>query len=193
MDDLIQRQAVFDALRARFGVDFDYGKWWSSTHVLAAIESVPPVTPQEPCEDAISRRTVQDYIAKYLSQYLYNDVREAVEVIEEYIGELPPVKPQYTDAEIQKMQELEQAEIEKAYELGKAERPRVGHWIPVSELPEKAGRYVVTISGTSDDRTDDSIDDKLDTAYFAGGMWYKSKIKAWMPVPPYKEESEDKE
>jgi hypothetical protein len=48
MDDLIQRQAVFDALRARFGVDFDHGKWWSSTHVLAAIESVPPVTPQEP-------------------------------------------------------------------------------------------------------------------------------------------------
>lgn len=48
MDDLIQRQAVLDALRARFGVDFDWGKWWSSTHVLAAIESVPSVTPQEP-------------------------------------------------------------------------------------------------------------------------------------------------
>lgn len=121
MDDLISRQAVLDALRARFGVDFDYGKWWNSTHVLAALESVPPVTTQEPCEDAISRRTVQDYIAKYLSQYLYNDVREAVEVIEEYIGELPSVKPQYTDAEIQKMQELEQAEIEKAYEIGKDE------------------------------------------------------------------------
>ena len=44
--------------------------------------------------DLISRQTVQDYIAKYLSQYLYNDVREAVEVIDEYIGELPSVKPQ---------------------------------------------------------------------------------------------------
>lgn len=184
MEDLISRQAVLDALNAHFGVDFCGDRWWSSTHVLTAIESVPPVTPQ-PCEDAISRRTVQDYIAKYLSQYLYNDVREAVEVIDEYIGELPSVKPQYTDAEIQKMQELEQAEIEKAYELGKAEQ-----WIPVSELPEKAGRYVVTISGTSDDRIDDSIGDKIDTAYFAGGMWYKSNIKAWMPVPPYKEESE---
>ena len=49
---------------------------------------------QEPCDDAISRQAVQDYIAKYLSQYLYNDVREAVEVIDEYIGELPSVKPQ---------------------------------------------------------------------------------------------------
>ena len=47
----------------------------------------------EPCEDAISRQAVQDYIAKYLSQYLYDDVREAVEVIDEYIGELPPVNP----------------------------------------------------------------------------------------------------
>lgn len=44
--------------------------------------------------DAISRQAVQDYIAKYLSQYLYNDVREAVEVIDEYIGELPSVNPQ---------------------------------------------------------------------------------------------------
>ena len=44
--------------------------------------------------DLISRQAVQDYIAKYLSQYLYNDVREAVEVIDEYIGELPSVKPQ---------------------------------------------------------------------------------------------------
>lgn len=50
--------------------------------------------PYESCEDTISRQAVQDYIAKYLSQYLYNDVREAVEVIDEYIGELPPVNPQ---------------------------------------------------------------------------------------------------
>ena len=44
--------------------------------------------------DLISRQAVQDYVAKYLSQYLYNDVREAVEVIDEYIGELPSVNPQ---------------------------------------------------------------------------------------------------
>lgn len=49
---------------------------------------------QPTSEDCISRQSVQDYIAKYLSQYLYNDVREAVEAIDEYIGELPSVKPQ---------------------------------------------------------------------------------------------------
>ena len=55
-------------------------------------------------DDIISRQAVQDYIAKYLSQYLYNDVRETVEVIDEYIGELPSVNPQ---------------------------EPKTGHWIEV--------------------------------------------------------------
>lgn len=45
-------------------------------------------------DDLINRQAVQDYIAKYLSQYLYEDVRQAVEVIDEFIGELPPVNPQ---------------------------------------------------------------------------------------------------
>lgn len=31
---------------------------------------------------------------------------------------LPSVQPEFTDSEIQKMQELEQAQIKKAYELG---------------------------------------------------------------------------
>ena len=44
-------------------------------------------------DDCISRQAAQDYIAKYLSQFLYNDVREAVETIDEYIGELPSVTP----------------------------------------------------------------------------------------------------
>lgn len=73
--------------------------------------------------DLISRQAVQDYVAKYLSQYLYNDVREAVEVIDEYIGELPPVNPTKTD------------------------------WIPVSErLPEDSGEYLVSvIDGSGED------------------------------------------
>ena len=47
MDELISRNAVLDALRARFGVDFDHGKWWSSPHVMAAVESVPGVSCSE--------------------------------------------------------------------------------------------------------------------------------------------------
>jgi len=41
---------------------------------------------------------------------------------------LPSAEP-YTDEEIQKMSELEQAEIEKAYELGKESMRKIGHWI----------------------------------------------------------------
>ena len=42
----------------------------------------------------------------------------------EEVKALPSVNPQYTEDEIQKMQELEQAEIQKAYELGNAEEPK---------------------------------------------------------------------
>lgn len=83
----------------------------SHTAMMMAVKALE----QEPCEDAISRQAVQDYIAKYLSQYLYNDVREAVEVIDEYIGELPSVNPQ----------------------------SKTGHWIPVSErLPDDRDWYL---------------------------------------------------
>ena len=64
---------------------------------------------QDPCEDAISRQAVKELY--YKDGYI--DFRK--------ICELPFVNPHYTDNEIQKIQNLEQAEIEKAYELGKAE------------------------------------------------------------------------
>ena len=118
MDDLIQRQAVLDALRARFGVDFDYGKWWSSSNVLAAIESVPPVTPQEPsedatlkdifctgceykeqepCEDAISRKAVDslvDELARAISDERCHIPRgRSAAAIMQDILDLPSVTP----------------------------------------------------------------------------------------------------
>lgn len=43
--------------------------------------------------DCISRQAVQDYIAEYLSQFLYDDVREVVETIDAYIGDMPSVTP----------------------------------------------------------------------------------------------------
>jgi hypothetical protein len=59
--------------------------------ILQAYEMAIQALSQEPCDDAISREDVQDYIAKYLSQYLYEDVRQAVEVIDAYIGDMPSV------------------------------------------------------------------------------------------------------
>ena len=90
--DLISREETLTAFADYVGSGMsmnDYDALWD---IVAKMPSVK----QEPCDDAISRQAVQDYLAKYLSQYLYNDVREAVEVIDEYIGELPSVNPTKT-------------------------------------------------------------------------------------------------
>ena len=98
-EDAISRKAVHELVRSltRWYVRSEDGKFNNVgllyDDVMFGIDRLPSTNPQ-PCNDAISRQAVQDYIAKYLSQYLYNDVREAVEVIDEYIGELPSVKPQ---------------------------------------------------------------------------------------------------
>ena len=61
-------------------------------------------------DDLISRQAAIDAINKYAcnTQRIY-----------EAIKTLPSAQP-YTEAEIQKMQELEQAELQKAYECGRA-------------------------------------------------------------------------
>ena len=78
---------------------------------------------QEPCEDAISRQAVLEVIER--EEFKGDAISE--------IEKLSSVIPHYADAEIQKMQEMEQAEIQKAYGLGKAEQPKTGHWIKVSD------------------------------------------------------------
>lgn len=96
------------------------------TDLIEALEMAIKAFEREPCEDCISRESVRQLICKNNDRYGYSD--RFHEFTEECL-QLPPVTPQYTDAEIQKMQELEQAEIQKAYELGKTEQPKIGHWI----------------------------------------------------------------
>ena len=50
----------------------------------------------------------------------WSDIQTCIEL-------LPSAQP-FTEEQIQTMQEIEAAQIEKAYELGKADRP-TGHWI----------------------------------------------------------------
>ena len=77
----------------------------------------------QPCEDVIDRAEAMTEIMMFAGNVksdeedIYIKVSDAVQLLRE----LPPVNPQYTEYEIQKMQNLEQAEIEKAYELGRAE------------------------------------------------------------------------
>ena len=107
---------------------------------------------------------------------------------------------QYTDDEIQRMQDIEQAQIQKAYDLGYAEgkADAVSHWIPCSErLPEEKGQYLITVKYKHVDGYDD--------IYAEHGEWYDGKwdmfcfghcgevedIIAWMPLPkPYERKEE---
>ena len=91
---------------------------------------------QQTCEDAVSREAAIDALKQ---AYWNKDMQNAkddpciVDAMTDWairtIKDLPSVKPQYTEDEIQKMQDLERAEIQKAYELGKTEGQKIGHWI----------------------------------------------------------------
>lgn len=76
----------------------------------------------KPCEDAISRQAVFDAIITLWADKPFGN--PALTEIKECIERVPSVNPLYTEDEIQKMQELEQAEIQKAYEFGKSEEPK---------------------------------------------------------------------
>ena len=60
----------------------------------------------EPCEDTISRKWLKNAIHNFYKGLVHTP----------------------TEEEIQKIQELEQAQLEKAYEIGKAEQQKTGHW-----------------------------------------------------------------
>ena len=69
--------------------------------------------------DLISRQAAIDAIYKCMDIYI-NNLPVMVDKADAYtaLANLPSVQPEFTDSEIQKIQELEQAQIKKAYELG---------------------------------------------------------------------------
>ncbi len=95
------------------------------THSCNEYKLLMGLLEQQPSDDAISRQAV-------LEPYRILDDSDTIciRVLRKNVEQLPSVTPQYTDDEIQKMQEMEQAEIQKAYELGK---PKTGHWIRVTD------------------------------------------------------------
>ena len=82
---------------------------------------------QQPCEDCISKAEMEKIVGSEFvdlqdgTEEWRNIVNDICLEILDKMKALPSVTPKFTDEEIQKMQELEQAQLEKAYELGKAE------------------------------------------------------------------------
>ena len=108
MSDLIDRAAAIDAL---YHVDEYNGR---SVEAIRNLPSAQPERTEERTEthacDCIERQAAIDALGK--------DVMGGLNY-KRILNSLPPAQP-YTDAEIQKMQELEQAELQKAYECGRA-------------------------------------------------------------------------
>ena len=105
------------------------------------------------------------------------------------IRTMPSAQP-FTEEQIQTMQELESAQLEKAYELGKADRLK---WIPCGErLPKKDGRYQVT---RYDYVTNTEF---IDILWYEENLWWNRHstgdyaVTAWMPLPEaYREGGEE--
>lgn len=151
-------------------------------HRLIALPSVQP----EPC-DAISRADAIRVASGYC--HPANVAKE--------LAKLPSAQaePHYTDDQIQKMQDLEQAQLDKAFELGR----KNAKWIPCSErLPEaeKKHYWVCTDTGYQCQCRWTNIN-HIWTDLTTEWHWHimdipqYSKVIAWMPLPePYREEGE---
>ena len=93
------------------------------------------------------------------------------------IRDIAPSAQPYTDEEIQKMQDIEQAQLYKAYEMGNADALR---WISCSDRLPEYGEAVLTINEDEDYEVNHIIDED-------NGEWFYEGAIAWMPLPPYKE------
>ena len=89
------------------------------------------------------------------------------------IRDIAPSAQPYTDEEIQKMQDIEQAQLYKAYEMGNADALR---WISCSDRLPEYGEAVLTINEDEDYEVNHIIDED-------NGEWFYEGAIAWMPLP----------
>ena len=93
------------------------------------------------------------------------------------VRDIAPSAQPYTDEEIQKMQDIEQAQFYKihdlAYQEGKADAMR---WISCADRLPEYGEAVLTINEDEEYEINHIIDE--DT-----GEWFYEGVIAWMPLP----------
>ena len=95
--------------------------WIKNLAVLSTEKDMASIT-----EALNMRQAAIDAIEPTLKSILQGNSFKAVNVMDK-IRDLPSAQP-FTAEQIQTMQELESAQVKKAYELGKADRPK-GYWI----------------------------------------------------------------
>ena len=139
-------------------------------------------------DDLISRQAAIDEVINLWADKPFG--RPALVEIKDCIEKLPSAQP-YTDEEIQKMQDIEQAQLDKAYEMGKADAMR---WIPWTSgrFPEESGTYTVTAyDGATNRVTYAKYQKRLKRWELTGARAYW-RVLAWCPPPePYKEDDNE--
>ena len=107
----------------------------------------------QPSEDCISREEIKEFIntmltsneemgsiatneGRWVEEKMYLHGVEILEGLDDYVKTMPPVKPKYTDEEIDKIQAVEQTYVDKMVELAVEEvkRPK-GKWIGEKPYP----------------------------------------------------------
>ena len=139
MDDTISRAAAIDAvnnmIRRKFGISADLG--------TGALLELPSVTDTNVGGNLIDRQAALDAIKKLEKPAPTAQHLSAIFDCEDTIKALPSAQ-RYTDEEVQKIQDLEQLEIEKAFQLGR-EDAQPG-WIPCTpETMPKNKSNVLTV------------------------------------------------
>ena len=98
-EDCISRQAVIDHIceSKECYKEECKGRTLKRCYDLQWVFDLPSVTPRtnlaETSQDCISREEVQNLINRWLSDYLLDETREALETINYKVGDMPPVKP----------------------------------------------------------------------------------------------------
>ena len=125
-DDCISRKQAIEAFEPTH-----YKDWYTPT-IIETLETLPSVRPEvlacgngelvkesdglvnDLVKDCIGRQVV----AKWLERWDGHVDKDIIERMKLRVIDIPSAQPTFTEAEIQRMQDLESAEIEKAYQLG---------------------------------------------------------------------------
>ena len=106
--------------------------------------------------------------------------------IEVWVNALPSAQP--TDTDIQKMQDIEQAMLEKAYECGKQDAQQ---WVPTSERLPKVREWVLCQCRARIMDVLRLTEDGSWNKNYPHAEYMSNFVIAWMPLPePYREVSE---
>ena len=159
---------------------------------------------KELVNDCISRQAAINALHMHLMYRMGTDSNK--KRLDDWINGVPSAQP-YTDEEIQKMQDIEQAQLDKAYEMGKADALR---WIPCSErLPEEDTEVLISYRYKEGEGDTDHVNIDITsygTVCFGGREIHTLKewrqpfdyfhanyeVIAWMPLPePYREDEQE--